>query len=666
MTITMKKPKSTIFIPSPSLLTVLTEDLLLRVLDNLIDSSHRKAWRLVCKCFLRLESLHRKALRVFRHDSLPNLLRRYRLLELLDLSVCPRVDDGTIAFSFGAEPGGFCWTRRLTKLVLSRACGLRSSGLEVVVKSCPSLQEIDLSYCLGLGDREASALSRATGLRDLKLVKCLGVTDVGLAKIAIGCTKLERLSLKWCLEITDLGIELLSKKSTGLRSLDISYLKVTNNSLHSISYLRKLESLSVVGCSFVDDDGLLFLRNRNPHLQSIDVSRCENVTLSGLISVVEGHEESLLQLGAGYCCSEFAAPFLNQLKELRNLKSIRIDGARVDDFSLGTIGANCKHLVEVGLSKCAGVTDGGIAELVVGHANLKVLDLTCCHLITDASLSAISAYCTKLVCLKLESCDLITQKGLEQLGSSCSLLEELDLTDCSGVTDMGLKCLSTCSELLYLKLGLCVNISDKGLQHVASKCTKLRELDLYRCTGIGDDGLAAVSTGCKKLKKLNLSYCMEVSDRGLKYISNLSDLQDLEMRRLLKISSEGLMAIAVGCKSLSELDIKRCYNIDDVGLLALAQYACNLRQINLSYCPVSDAGLFMAMRNLKCLQDAKLVHLAHVSLEGYELALRVSCGRLKKLKLVSTLKDLLSSNLLQILKAQGCKIRWMEKALILV
>ncbi|KAH0921202.1 hypothetical protein HID58_021220 [Brassica napus] len=53
--------------------------------------------------------------------------------------------------------------------------------------------------------------------------------------------------------------------------------------------------------------------------------------------------------------------------------------------------------------------------------------------------------------------------------------------------------ISKCSRLLRLKLGLCANISDKGIFHIGSKCSKLLELDLYRCAGFGDDGLAAIS-----------------------------------------------------------------------------------------------------------------------------------------------------------------------------
>ncbi|KAF8392668.1 hypothetical protein HHK36_023017 [Tetracentron sinense] len=602
---------------SPSILFLFTEDLLLKILDKITDTPDRKTWRLVCKDFLRVESVHRKSLRVFRDESLPGLLRRYEAIELLDLSFCPRIDDCTVALAFGGESSG--WTRRLRSLVLCRATGLRSAGLELVVRSCPCLEEIDVSYCCRFGDREASALSLAKGLRNLKLDKCLGITDVGLAKIAVGC--------------------------------------VTNKSLQSIASLLKLEVLSMVGCSFVDDDGLQFLRTGNPSLKSIDVSRCDSVGSSGLISVISEHK-GLLQISAGYCFPELGTPILRRLKDLKVLNSIRIDGARVSDLGIQIISVNCKHLIEIGLSKCIGVTDVAIADLVSDNANLKTLDLTCCHSITDVALSAIGDSCKKLICLKLESCSLITEKGLDRLGSSCSQLEELDLTDCSGVNDTGLKYLSRCAELVYLKLGLCANISDKGLIHIGSNCPKLHELDLYRCTGIGDDGLAAISSGCKKLKKLNLSYCIHVTDRGMKHISSLEELWDLEMRRLVNITSTGLTVVAAGCKSLAVLDLKQCPNINDSCLWGLAQYSRNLRQINVSYCPVSDVGLCMLMGNLRCLQDAKLVLLTHVSLEGFELVLRASCDRLKKVKLLGTLRYLLSPELLQTLQARGCKIRW--------
>ena len=92
-----------------------------------------------------------------------------------------------------------------------------------------------MSYCWVYGDREAWAISSVRGLRELKMDKCLGMSDVGLAKIAVGCGKLERLSLKWCMEISDLGVDLLCKKCLELKSLDVSYLKVSPSLSLSLS-----------------------------------------------------------------------------------------------------------------------------------------------------------------------------------------------------------------------------------------------------------------------------------------------------------------------------------------------------------------------------------------------------------------------------------------------
>lgn len=81
-------------------------------------------------------------------------------------------------------------------------------------------------------------------------------------------------------------------------------------------------------------------------------------------------------------------------------------------------------------------------------------------------------------------------------------------------------------------------------------------------------------------------------------------------------------------------------------------------QINMSYCSVSDVGLCMVMGNLTRLQDAKLVHLTKVTLKGFELALRASSVRIRKVKLIRPLRCLLSSEILETLHARGCKIRW--------
>ncbi|KAL0661383.1 hypothetical protein Bca4012_098220 [Brassica carinata] len=47
----------------------------------------------------------------------------------------------------------------------------------------------------------------------------------------------------------------------------------------------------MVNCTLIDDDGLEYLENGCPSLQEIDVTRCERVSLSGVVSIVSGHPD---------------------------------------------------------------------------------------------------------------------------------------------------------------------------------------------------------------------------------------------------------------------------------------------------------------------------------------------------------------------------------------
>ncbi|KAL6653739.1 hypothetical protein ACP70R_008663 [Stipagrostis hirtigluma subsp. patula] len=639
----------------------LSLDLVAHALAGVRDPRDRKSCRLVSRAFARAEAASRRACRPLRREALPRVLRLFPALASLDLSACAGLDDASLAAALSGAAGAGA-ELELRRVRLARASGVGRRGLEALVAACPRLEAVDLSHCPAAGDREMAALAAAAGLRDLALDKCLAVTDVGLAKVAVGCPGLERLSIRWCREISDIGVELLAKKCRRLRSVDISYLKVTNESLRSLSTLEKLEDLAMVGCLSIDDDGLQMLRAGNS-LQSIDLSRCDHVTSQGLASLIES-QSFLQKINVGHTLHEIDTCFLSKLSTIKeSLTVLRLDGLEVFASTFVAIGDSCKNLVEIGLSKCHGVTDDGISSLVAHCNYLRTIDLTCCHLITDDALAAIAENCRMIECLRLESCPFVSAKGLEQIAALCSRLKEIDLTDCC-VNDTALQHLSRCSELLILKLGLCSSISDKGLAYISSNCGKIEELDLYRCSAITDDGLGAVARGCKKIRMLNLRYCTQITDGGLKHLSALEELTNLELRCLAHITGIGITYIAVGCTCLVELDLKCCYSVDDAGLWALSRYSQNLRQLTISYCQVTGLGLCHLLSSLRCLQELKMVHVSWVSIEGFEMALRATCGRLKKLKMFGGLRSVISPELIQMLEACGCRVRWVDKPLV--
>ncbi|CAL4990355.1 unnamed protein product [Urochloa decumbens] len=539
----------------------LSLDLLAHAVAFVRDPRDRKSCRLASRAFARAEAASRRAARPLRREALPRVLRAFPSLASLDLSACAGLDDASLAAALLPPAGGGGGELGVRRVLLARASG---------------------------GDREMAAVAAAAGLRELVMDKCLGVTDVGLAKVAVGCPRLEKLSVKWCREISDIGIELLAKKCPELRSVDISYLKVSNESLRSLSTLEKLEDITMVCCLFIDNDGLQFL-SAGKSLQSIDVSRCPHVTSRGLASLIDG-QRFIRKINAAHSLHEIETCFLSKLSTIGpTLTVLRLDGIEIFASNLQAIGDNCKNLVEIGLSKCNGVTDDGITSLVVNCSHLRTIDVTCCHLLTNDALAAIAENCRMVECIRLESCPFITEKGLEQIGTLCSHLKEIDLTDCR-IDDEALQHLASCSELQILKLGLCSSISDKGLVYIGSNCRKLVELDLYRCSAITDEGLAALAHGCKKIRMLNLRYCTQITDAGLKHLSALEELTHLEMRCLVRITGIGITSIAVGCTSLIELDLKRCYSVDDAALWALSRYSQNLRQLTISYCQVTGLG----------------------------------------------------------------------------
>lgn len=112
-----------------SALDVLTEDLLVRVREKIGDELDSKTWRLVCKEFSRVDSVTRTTLRVLRVEFLFRLLDKYPNIKTLDLSVCPRVNDGTVSFLLSQH--SLSWTRSLKSLILSRSTGLRYRGLSL-------------------------------------------------------------------------------------------------------------------------------------------------------------------------------------------------------------------------------------------------------------------------------------------------------------------------------------------------------------------------------------------------------------------------------------------------------------------------------------------------------------------------------------------------------
>ncbi|KAK3409766.1 hypothetical protein EUGRSUZ_J01853 [Eucalyptus grandis] len=630
----------------------LTEEIIHLILDRLGDDDPlaHKSFSLACKSFLSAESRHRRSLRPRCSDLLPLIPRRYPFISRLDLSLCPRVDDEALAALARS------WSSTLRSVDLSRSRFFGHAGLSSLVANCAGLVEVDLSNATQLTDGAAKAIAEAKNLERLRMGRCKLITDMGVGCIAVGCRKLTLLCLKWCLRVSDLGVGLIAMKCADMRSLDLSYLPITEKSLQPVLKLRNLEELILEGCPGVHDDGLATLKESCPSLKVLNLSNCQNVSYVGLSSLTS-EAQCLQQLILSYG-SPVTADLGKSLHKFSGLQVVRLDACMVTCSGMKEMVNWSACLKELSLSKCVGVTDDCLSLLVQTQRELRKLDITCCRKITYASINSITSSCSSLCSLRMELCTLVSTDAYLLIGQRCQNLEELDLTD-NDIDDEVLMSISRCSKLRILKLGICLKVTDDGLKHIGRHCLSLTELDLYRSMGITDASIAEIALGCPALEMINMAYNENVTDAALISLSKCPRLKALEIRGCPYVSSIGLSAIARGCRRLTLLDIKKCYNINDNGMLSLAQFSPNLRQINLSYCSVTDVGL-LALASINCLQIMTILHVAGLTQSGLAAAL-LACRCLLKVKLHMSFKSSFPESLISYIEARGCVFQWRDK-----
>ncbi|XP_028768948.1 F-box/LRR-repeat protein 3 isoform X2 [Neltuma alba] len=518
-----------------------------------------------------------------------------------------------------------------------------------------SFSQINLSNQTDLTDSSLEAIGEAKNLEKLWLTRCKSITDMGIGCLAVNCRKLKSIWLRGCLGVTDHGVALIAVKCKEIRSLDISYLPITEKCLSPIFELEYLEDLVLEHCLRLDDDGLVSLKQSCQSLKVLNLSNCPNIShigLSALTKCAQNLEKIILSYGLS-----FTTDLAKCLNDSPKLQSVNLDGSLVRCSGIMAIGYWHSSLRELSLSKCRLVTDECLSFTVQTHRDLRKLDITCCRNITDASMDHITSSCPMLTSLKLESCTLVSRDAFLLIGR-CQFLKEIDVTD-TDIDDEGLQSITRCSKLSFLRLGICLNVTDKGLGYIGSRCSKLTALDLYRCSEVTDLGISSIADGCPSLEVINIAYNPNVTDNSLLSLSKCWKLRILEIRGCPCISSRGLSAIAVRCRQLTFLDIKRCNNVDDEGMIQLAQHSQNLNQIKLSYCSVTDTGL-LALASMSCLNHISIYHLHKLTSNGLAAFLMTSQS-LIKVKLNPSFKSLLPEQIQEYMEVRGCVLVWRDR-----
>jgi hypothetical protein len=278
----------------------------------------------------------------------------------------------------------------------------------------------------------------------------------------------------------------------------------------------------------------LFLKPKKKMPAYSYLSIIPNELLQIIISELNGHDLALLS----QTCKELY-PRVWQLTKKLDLDSF----SKLTKIELRKIMSKSPLLYEISLPIT--ITDDHLFQLK-SFPQLRTLKLESCQQVTNDGLQAVSNI-VSIETLLLISCRKITDNGLSHL-SRLDHLQILDLSWCTKITDVGLMHLSQLSNIRSLILKGCDKISDQGVCYLSYQLLSLRSLDLGLCESLTDNALAYVSS-FPQLQFLNLWGLSEITDNGLEHLASNSIKKNYHIHIFFYLSHFSASKQLFDCKS---------------------------------------------------------------------------------------------------------------------
>ncbi|XP_066342842.1 F-box/LRR-repeat protein 12-like isoform X1 [Miscanthus floridulus] len=353
--------RETIDVSLENSISYLSDDCLLSIFNKLESESERSAFGLTCKNWFKVRNLGRKSL-------------------TFHCSFNPTIDKE------------------------------HAKCIPKILAHSPCLNRISLA---GLTELPESALStlRMSGssLKSLSFYCCSGITDDGLAQVAIGCPNLVVVELQSCFNITDVGLGSLSKGC------------------------RALKSVNIGSCMGISDQGVSAILSNCSNICTLIITGCRRLSGVGF----RGGSSSFCYLEAESCM--FSPDGLLDVVSGSGLKYLNLHklGSSTGLDGLGNL-AFAKSLCILNLRMCRYLTDDSVTQIASGCPLLEEWNLAVCHGVHLPGWSAIGLYCNKLRVLHVNRCRHICDQSLLALGNGCPRLEVLHINGCAKITNNGL------------------------------------------------------------------------------------------------------------------------------------------------------------------------------------------------------------------------------------
>ncbi|MQM17773.1 hypothetical protein Taro_050750 [Colocasia esculenta] len=345
-----------------------------------------------------------------------------------------------------------------------RRLGLAASLQSLTVRCCTGLSDacFDSGGSCNAGGDGALWEPTFVGLRSVTLRSCGAFTDRGLMHLSETSKQMESLQLEKCHGITTVGLMGAVRNWSGTLRL-LSMVKCNGIGTRTQKQQQQQREHGAV----VPAPAPI----KCPLLQSLTIKRCPGVG-DPFLSVMGGVLISARRIAVVGMGSITDGGFISLLASME----CRSDVQSVD------------------LSGCTGITDWSVAALVSASGGaLRRLTLEGCEGVTDRSLRMIGRLCPALVELDLSGCRRITDGGVAGLLASGGHPVAGGGGD-AGDGDSGSSSKERKSRLEVLSLEGCGGISDESLSSLEEMVVRgsLAGLNLKHCGGLTRAGIDSV------------------------------------------------------------------------------------------------------------------------------------------------------------------------------
>jgi len=201
-------------------------------------------------------------------------------IKRLNLRSCWQVSDHGIGHLTGINSQPSTGAQHLQDLCLQDCQKITDESLKHIADGLPSVERINLSFCLSVTDTGLKSLSRLPDLQELNLRSCDNVSDIGMGFLANSGvpSPLVKLDVSFCDRVTDSSMAHLASGITNLSSLSMSACTITDSGLGRICKdLAGLETLNIGQCSRITDKAVETIAGMKS-LRSIDLYGCTKLT----------------------------------------------------------------------------------------------------------------------------------------------------------------------------------------------------------------------------------------------------------------------------------------------------------------------------------------------------------------------------------------------------